>query len=134
MNKPAKSQPVCYVIDTRKIRKDARDRLLAKGTVVRCAGLSLILLAGTQNEALAAAAGSTGIDAGANRIYEKLLNVGKWIIIGKGAILTIQNVTDGDLPAAKKNFFAHLIVYAILHALPWGLGEIDKLFDDVKRT
>src|SRR5690606_1789570 len=66
------------------------------------------------------ASANTGIDAGAERVYKKLLNVGKWVIIVKGAIDTIKAVADGDMLSARKNALGYGVTYMILHALPWG--------------
>ena len=40
---------------------------------------------------------ATGIDAGARKIYTKLISVGKWVIIIKGAFDTISATVQGDL-------------------------------------
>lgn len=71
---------------------------------------------------------STGIDASARNIYSKLLNVGKWIIIIKGGIDTINNSVKGDFDSAKKSFLSYLIVYLVLNALPWAMDEVDNVF------
>lgn len=74
---------------------------------------------------------STGIDASANRMYSKLLNVGKWIIIIKGGIDTINNSVKGDFDTAKKSFLSYLIVYLVLNALPWAMNEVDNVFKEM---
>lgn len=122
-------QTKCYVIDLREMRQDAARKLISRGTVVRCAGLTIVLLAGLPDVSFAA--GGSGIDAGANKIYRKLLNVGKWVIIIKGGIETIKNVSEGDFGTAKKNFLGYMITYAILWALPWGMKQIDELFSEL---
>jgi hypothetical protein len=120
-------QAKCYVIDTRMIGKDIARKLSSQGTIVKAAGLTFVLLTALPDVSFAA---GTGIDVGAEKIYKKLLNVGKWVIIVKGGMDTIKSVADGDLPSAKKNFLGYVVTYAILWALPWALGEVDKLFEN----
>ena len=74
------------------------------------------------------ASASNGIDAGAHILYDKLLLVGKWIIIVKGGIDTINSVVQGDLGSAKRNFLGYLVVYMVLNALPWAMNEVDTIF------
>lgn len=122
-------QAKCYVIDTRELRKDVVKTLTKRGTIVKVAGLTLVILAGMPD--VSHAAGVTGIDAQADKLYRKLINVGKWVIIIKGGIETIKNVADGDLPATKKNFLGYGLTYAILWALPWLMKEIERLFTEM---
>ena len=99
-----------------------------KRLVYKTAGLTFIfLLAGSLNHAMA----SSGIDAGASNIYYRVVTIGKWVIIIKGALDTISNATQGDLQSAKKNFLGYMMVYAILLALPWGMDQVDELFRDL---
>jgi hypothetical protein len=79
----------------------------------------------------AMAAGTTGIDRGMSEMYKKLLSVGKWILVIKGAIDTIQSVTSGDFELAKKRSLGYLLSFLILLGLPWAFGEMEKLFDDL---
>jgi hypothetical protein len=74
------------------------------------------------------AGAASGIDIHARELYNKLLLVGKWIIIIKGAIDTINNVVQGDFGTAKRSFLGYLIVYMILNGLPWAMDEVDGLF------
>lgn len=74
---------------------------------------------------------ATGIDAGGNRIYSKLVNLGKWVIIFKGGFDTIQNTLKGDLDMAKKSFLQYLMVYIVLLALPWSMRQVDTVFTDL---
>jgi|SRR5690606_14511032 len=74
---------------------------------------------------------SSSIDQGARVIYGKLLEVGKWIIIIKGALDTINNVVQGDFNTAKKSFFGYLVVYMVLQGLPWAMDEVDKVFHNI---
>lgn len=131
-------QAKCWVVDTRQMRKDAVQALTNRGTLVKVAGITLILIAALPhetfaagNEAVATMAGGTGLDVGANKIYRKLINVGKWVIIVKGGIDTIKSVAEGDTGAAKKNFLGYVITYAILWALPWALTEVEKIFSEM---
>lgn len=87
-----------------------------------------VILFGVADTAFA----STGIDEGAKRIYSKVINVGKWIIIIKAAIDTFKSVSEGDLTAAKKNFLGYVLVFAMLWALPWALGEVEKVFAELE--
>jgi hypothetical protein len=115
----------CYVLDLRQLRKEAARRILSRGTIVRSAGLSLVMLTGLEASAFAA---GTGIDAGANKLYIKLLGIAKWVIVFKGGLDTIKSVADGDMQSARKSFLGYLVTYGILWALPWGMNEVDKLF------
>lgn len=74
---------------------------------------------------------SSGIDKAAGLVYSKLLLVGKWIIIVKGAIDTINNVVQGDLGGAKKSFMGYLVVYLILNGLPWAMDQVDTVFKEI---
>lgn len=117
----------CYVVDLRKMRKGAVKKIISRGTVVKCAGLTFVLLSGFEASAFA----SSDIDTQANKLYMRLLNVGKWVIIFKGALEIVKKTADGDLDSAKKNFMGYGLTYAILWALPWAFNEIDKLFSEM---
>lgn len=95
----------------------------------RIVGVTLIIFASGALDMSAFAA--TGIDEGATKIYDKLLNVGKWVIIIKGAWETIHNTIKGDFDTAKKSFLQYLLVYVILLAFPWAMSEVDTLFQDI---
>lgn len=71
-----------------------------------------------------------GIDSGGKRIYSKLIEVGKWVIIIKGGIDTIQKASQGDFDGSKRSFLSYLLIYTILWALPWGMNQIDEVFKD----
>ncbi|MEK4355226.1 hypothetical protein MKX41_31025 [Paenibacillus sp. FSL R5-0475] len=101
--------------------------VMKKETLIKVAGITLLLLIGLPDTSHAA----TGIDAVADKLYKKLLNVGKWIIIMKGGIDTIQSAIQGDVQSAKKNFLGYLLVYVVLWALPWGLKQVDVVFADM---
>ncbi|OMF54661.1 hypothetical protein BK138_16000 [Paenibacillus rhizosphaerae] len=106
-----------------------RKALLKKETIIKVAGVTLVLLIGMPDVLHAASA--TGIDVAAEKIYKKLMNIGKWVIVIKGGIDTIQSAVQGDLQSAKKNFLGYLMVYVVLWALPWGLKQVDILFSDM---
>lgn len=116
-------QVKCYVVDLRDFRKDVARKVLSKGRVFQCAGITFVILAGAHYAA------STGIDIGADKIYKKLVNIGKWVIIVKGGIDTIKSVADGDLQGAKKNFLGYGVTYAVLWGLPWMMKEIENIFE-----
>lgn len=103
--------------------------------VVMVSGIVLILFA-TGIDATLAATGNlngVGIERGAEALYKILLKVGKWIIIVKGGIDTINNLLSGDYGQAKKGFLTYLIVYVILHGLPWALGQVDGIFEEANK-
>lgn len=116
------------VIDMNDIKKGFIKIATNKQVLIKVTVLSIALIMGMPDMTYA----STGIDIAADKIYKKLLNVGKWVIVVKGAIDTIQNAISGDLQAAKKNFLAYLMVYVILWALPWGLKQVDTMFADME--
>lgn len=74
---------------------------------------------------------STGIDAAGYTIYGKLVNIGKWIIIVKGALDTITNVVQGDYMSARKSFLSYLLTYLVLQGLPWAMNQVDVVFKDL---
>jgi hypothetical protein len=95
-------------------------------------GTAIILFLGVAGTSFAMDPSSTGIDARASFLYKnKVLLIGKWVIIVKGAIDTIQKLVDGNFPEAKKNFLSYLMIYAILQGLPWGMDQIDEIFKEV---
>lgn len=71
---------------------------------------------------------ASSLDAKGNMIYLKIVNIGKWVIIIKGAIEIIQNITSGDIQSAKKQFLGYLMVYGTLFALPWGMDQVQSVF------
>lgn len=115
------------VIDLDHIRNEITRALMKKETIIKIAGITILMLVALPGTSHAA----TGIDVVADKLYKKLLNVGKWIIILKGGIDTIQNAVQGDLQASKKNFLGYLLVYVVLWGLPWGLKQVDTLFADL---
>jgi hypothetical protein len=73
-----------------------------------------------------------GLDKHAEKIYDKLLGVGKWVIIFKGGIETIKSISQSDMQGAQKNFLQYLLIYGLLWALPWGMDEVEDLFRDMR--
>lgn len=114
-------------IDLDEIREKITKSVMKKETLINVAGITMLLLIGLPGTSHAA----TGIDAVADKLYKKLLNVGKWIIVMKGGIDTIQSAIQGDVQSAKKNFLGYLLVYVVLWALPWGLKQVDVVFADM---
>lgn len=103
-----------------------------KDNKVVCKTLAVTaVIAGTYLTGFDIASASSSIDAGAQVLYSKLLLVGKWIIIIKGAIDTVNSVVQGDLGGAKRNFLGYLIVYLVLNALPWAMNEVDNVFKEL---
>jgi hypothetical protein len=107
--------------------KKDKNKALVTTTTCLASGLCIYFL-GFDGTALAA---GTGIDAGAEKIYDKILLVGKWIIIVKGAIDTINNTAQGDFASAKRSFLSYLIIYLILKAFPWAMNELDTIFKEM---
>jgi hypothetical protein len=70
----------------------------------------------------------TSMEVGARRIHTKVVMVGKWVIIIKGSIDCIQSILNGDVGRAKQQFFGYLLCFGIMLALPWGLDEVEGLF------
>jgi hypothetical protein len=89
--------------------------------------LIIFVAGGLDGSALA----SSGIDEGAKKIYYKMVNIGKWVIICKGGWDTIQSTVQGDFDSAKKRFISYLLVYLILLGLPWAMDEVDNLFNEM---
>lgn len=86
---------------------------------------AIILLSGSH----AFAAGS--IDIEARKLYKEIVNVGKWIIIFKGAIDILKALGDGDGASAKKTFISALLTFLILLGLPYGMDKVTDIFDKV---
>jgi len=97
--------------------------------IYRAAGITLTLLL-VGDVVHAHAAGMDGIDAKAEKMYEKLARIGKWVIIGKGAFDAIGSTVQGDFIAARKSALGYLMVYLIVLGLPWAFGQIEDLFQE----
>lgn len=102
------------------------DHLERNKVKYKIVGMTIIVFLTATDIALAS---GTGIDVGARKIYTKMLGVAKWVIIIKGGWDTINNTVKGDLDTAKKSFLSYLLVYVVLLALPWALGEVDTVFE-----
>jgi hypothetical protein len=110
---------------------DSRDviwSLYSRKTVIKVTGITALVLLCMPDTAFAA---GSGIDDGASRIYKKVVNIGKWVIIIKGGIDCIQAVGNGDIQQAKKQGLGYLLIFGIMLGLPWALDEIEGLFDEV---
>jgi len=119
-------QAKCFVIDTSKMRKDVSKALQKNGTLIKVAGLTVILVTVPQ---AAFAAGGAGLEKNAWDLYMKLLRIAKWVILFKAGIETIKAVADGDTDKAKKSFVAHLVPFGILLMMPHAMNAIEGLFD-----
>jgi hypothetical protein len=104
------------------------------GTAYKIAGVTVILLMSAipLGGGSVTAFASSGIEAGAEKLYSKLLSVGKWIIIFKGGFDIIKNMASGDFDSAKKGFISYLVVYVFLFGLPWAMDEVDTIFKELK--
>ncbi|ASS64698.1 hypothetical protein [Paenibacillus sp. RUD330] len=92
--------------------------------------IMVLLGAGGLDQVFAASdASGLGLDVGAQKLYHKLISIGKWVIIIKGAFDTIQATVQGDFVQARKSGLAYLMVYAILLGLPWAFGQVELLFE-----
>lgn len=94
-----------------------------KSFYISVAGTTLIFLF-VGDSAFAA----SRIDQKAKVIYEQLVDIGKWIIIVKGAIDIIQTASQGDMDSVKSKFIKYVITFLFLLALPWAMDEIQDLF------
>lgn len=79
-------------------------------------------------DASAATAGE--FDHKAVKIYNKLISVGKWIVIVKAGIDVINTATQGDFGSVKTKLIGYLVVFLTLLGLPWAFDQIDGLFQD----
>lgn len=94
----------------------------------RVIGMAIILFVGFESSAFA----STGIDAGAKKLYTRIIGVGKWIIIIKGGMDVIKSSLDGDFMNSKTKVLGYVLTYALLWVLPWAFDEVEKLFSDME--
>jgi hypothetical protein len=108
-------------------------------TIYRIGALTLTMIFAGGLEAFAepfvdgvsAVGDNVGIDAGANKLYNRLLLIGKWVITIKGAFDTISHTVQGDFVSARKSGLSYLLVYVILRGLPWGFRQVDILLTGV---
>jgi hypothetical protein len=96
-----------------------------KSFYLSIAGTTVIFLFCGMNGSVEAAG---EIDAKARGIYYKLAEIGKWIIVCKGAIDIIQTASQGDFDAVKGKFIKYLMVFICLLGLPWAMDEVESLF------
>jgi hypothetical protein len=94
------------------------------------AGYAVVILVASAGFDVAFA--GSGLDEHASKIYDKLLGVGKWVIVAKGGIETIKSVASSDMQGAQKNFLQYLLIYALLWALPWGMTEVENMFIEMR--
>jgi len=69
------------------------------------------------------------INASGHKIHAKLCAIGKWVIVVKGSIDTIQSILNGDFAAAKQHFWSYLMCFAVLLGLPWVLDQVEGVFN-----
>ncbi|MWV44858.1 hypothetical protein GRF59_14650 [Paenibacillus sp. HJL G12] len=124
------SQFLNYSCEASKLKDVLISHLKRHKVVYRVVGVTIIIFASGIIDPTLYASG-TGIDAGGLKIYHKLVNLGKWVIVIKGGWDTIQNTIKGDFDHAKKSFLQYLIIYIILLALPWSLDQIDSVFKSI---
>jgi hypothetical protein len=94
--------------------------------------LIIITVAGGIDFASTAEAASN-IDKAVMPLYQKLVNLGKWVIIFKGGSATIKAIGQGDIPAVQKNLISYVLVYLVLLGLPWCLDQAEDVFGDMER-
>ena len=68
------------------------------------------------------------INTSGQRIYGKIMSIGKWIIVIKGVIDIIHQMLQGDFETAKKLFLTYLGCFAMMLALPWAMNEVEGVF------
>jgi hypothetical protein len=111
--------------DERFFEKAKRHIQRNKSFYITVAGTTVVFLfCGLDGSALA----SSGIDDRARIIYNRLVSIGKWIVIVKAAIDVIQTATNGDFAQVKTKILGYLIVFLTLLGLPWAFEELERLF------
>jgi len=124
------------VVDEDKLINKVIAHLKRHKVAYRVVGTSMLIIfvsVGTVS-AMGSDTVTTGIDAGGKRIYGKLMELAKWVIIIKGGFDTMNNMVKGDTDSAKKAFLGYLLVYVIMLALPWSLDEVDAIFKGMKKA
>jgi hypothetical protein len=96
--------------------------------IYRIGAMTLVMMIGFDVTAFAA---ESSIDANAGKLYHKLIGIGKWIVLMKGAFDTISHTVQGDFVAARKAGLAYMLVYVILLGLPWAFDQIEGLFEEM---
>ena len=105
----------------------SRNQQLYLNTAIALAALGL----GATNDAYAY---SNALDIQAERIYERLTDIGKWAIVFKGGADVVGSMTSGDTGRMKKQIIGYAIGYIALIALPWGFDQIDTFFKGLKHV
>ncbi|WP_078428746.1 hypothetical protein [Alkalihalobacterium alkalinitrilicum] len=95
--------------------------------------LIIVTVAGGMDFATPTLAASGSIDEAVRPFYNKLMQIGKWIIIFKGGFTIIKAVANEDFDKAKKSGFAYVLIYMILLALPWLFDQADEVFRETAR-
>lgn len=96
--KGCQKQPITLVIELEEVKKGFIKVVTNKQVLIKVVAISAALIFGLPDISHA----NTGIDVAADKIYKKLLNVGKWVIVVKGAIDTIQNAISGVCRLPRK--------------------------------
>ncbi|MEH7249184.1 hypothetical protein V7114_20705 [Neobacillus niacini] len=102
------------------------------GLVYRVIGTTVFIFAagGGLDFAFAADGYTNGIiDKEAEIVYKDLVDIGKWLIIGRGGWEIITKVLSHDVEGAKKNFIGYLLAYVLLLAFPHLMDKVDGIFD-----
>lgn len=102
------------------------------GFVYRIIGSTIIIfVAGGGFDYAFAANGYTNgiIDKEAGIVYKDLVDIGKWLIIGRGGWEVITCVLKQDIESAKKNFIGYLMAYVLLLSFPHLMDKIDTIFN-----
>lgn len=95
------------------------------------AGLTLLFVFGCGFDVASAAEhGYTKgvIDREAKIVYKDLVDIGKWLIIGKGGWEVISSTLKNDSETAKRKFIGYLIAYVCLLGLPFAFDKVDSIF------
>jgi hypothetical protein len=108
---------------TDKIKKHFKQN---KSFYIRASGFSILFLWVGHH---AFAASPENVDRAAHEIYRRLCKIGKWIIVIRGAIDVIGNMTNGDLENMKKKIIGYVLGYIALLGLPWLLDQAGGLFE-----
>lgn len=88
-------------------------------------GVTMVLTGGVDHT-LAAGLGS--LDAKAEAMYKKLLEIAKWVIVVKGSFDSITDLFNNDFQSAKKKIIQYGLMYLLLRGLPWLLKLVDEWF------
>ncbi|MFC4103585.1 hypothetical protein [Paenibacillus xanthanilyticus] len=130
---PVADGTISLVDRLKSVAKAIAEHIERNKLIYKVGAITFVVLTGLEVHTFAAGLDevikSGGIDEGARKAYKKLVNVGKWVIIIKGAFDAISSTVQGDFIQARKSFLAYLLVYVILLGLPWAFGQIEVLFD-----